>query len=281
MTYLPSIPRVLFHQDWQERTIRVVDEDGHRSLYFDNHMIQSRMLLDNPNKLHLPYTRHMLASLLFNNDPRQIFMIGLGGGSLAKFFLHYFPKCHMEVVDSNPEMATIAQRFFFLPIDNRLKIHPVDGETFLQNRQNNKQNIKTDYDLILVDAYNHEGMCQSVYAKDFLMKNYALLSHSGIMTINANRAETAFHKTILNAVTECFPNQAFRLPVLHSNNEIIFCCHKKNVWGKKRQPLSPISARIDDPDLDFSDFLQRTTPLKQPFWRNLFRRLRWDSPARS
>jgi spermidine synthase len=63
----------------------VVDNGPRRFLHFDFGAIQSVMELSNPVRLALAYTRKMMAFLLFNRTPKRILLLGLGGGSLAKF----------------------------------------------------------------------------------------------------------------------------------------------------------------------------------------------------
>ncbi|HEY0720688.1 MAG TPA: spermidine synthase, partial [Gammaproteobacteria bacterium] len=70
--------------------IEVVDDMLHRSLHFGTEPKQSSMLLSDPLALVLSYTRAMTTALLFVPQVRRVLLIGLGGGSLAKFFLHHF-----------------------------------------------------------------------------------------------------------------------------------------------------------------------------------------------
>ena len=67
-------------------TIAVSDAYGVRSLHVGGEAIQSSMKLGDPFSLALDYTRCMMGFLLFHPQPREALMIGLGGGSLAKFF---------------------------------------------------------------------------------------------------------------------------------------------------------------------------------------------------
>jgi hypothetical protein len=46
--------------------------------------IQSAMRLATPDMLELHYTRTMMAALLVNDAPRELLMIGLGGGSIVR-----------------------------------------------------------------------------------------------------------------------------------------------------------------------------------------------------
>src|SRR5471030_3192506 len=62
-----------------------------RTLYFSLDNIQSRMRLDDPWALDLSYTRKVMSFLLFRAAPRRILMVGLGGGSLAKYCYRYLP----------------------------------------------------------------------------------------------------------------------------------------------------------------------------------------------
>lgn len=243
----------------------VLDEGAYRSLYFDNQMTQSRMALAHPLWLILPYTRHMLAALLFNNHPRHILMIGLGGGSLAKFFLHYFPACRMDVVDSNPKMASIAQQFFFLPTETRLTLYCADGESFVTTQRANAPS----YDLILLDAFDHDGMAHAIYTDLFFHDIQHLLSDDGLLAFNVNRAEQVPYQQILHSMTHAFPFSIFRLPVpAPSCNEIIFCCKtapQDTDWsGLQHQALAWADHQ---PPLDFVDFSNRMVPIKQATWQ--------------
>src|SRR3546814_13432175 len=56
-----------------------------RSLLANWAFVQSIMSIDDPDRLMLDYTRQMMGFLLFNPSPQTIEMIGLGGGSLAKY----------------------------------------------------------------------------------------------------------------------------------------------------------------------------------------------------
>ncbi|MEO5339354.1 MAG: hypothetical protein H7837_02380 [Magnetococcus sp. MYC-9] len=268
----PPAYQILLRREWQGRTMMVVDEGEYRSLYYDNQMTQSRMSKEHPLQLILPYTRHMLACLLFNPHPRQILMIGLGGGSLAKFFLHAFPECRVEVVDSNPEMAAVARQYFFLPIENRLTLHCVDGQEFVAAMAGRA----SSYDLILVDAFDHDGMSPSIYSRPFFMQTHPLLTEDGVLALNLNRAESASYPEILAGITRGFPNAVFRLPVhAPSHNEIILCC-RQNQTGIHLPVLRQLAVAWADhqPGLDFDDITQRMVPLKRSTWYHWLNRNR-------
>src|SRR5690606_10515154 len=61
------------------------------SLQFSRSQTQSRMLTGEPDVLLIDYTRTMLAALLLRPGPGRIGMVGLGGGSQAKFCYRHLP----------------------------------------------------------------------------------------------------------------------------------------------------------------------------------------------
>ena len=61
------------------------------SLHFNLSTTQSRMVSQRPFDLDLPYTKTMMGFLLALPRPAHILMIGLGGGSLAKFCYRHMP----------------------------------------------------------------------------------------------------------------------------------------------------------------------------------------------
>src|SRR5688572_31951776 len=107
-----------FFARWRLRKIAtddavyVTEKFGVRSLHIGSDTIQSAMRLARPNDLELSYTRSMMAFLLFVPAPREVLMIGLGGGSLAKFVYHRLPATRTRAVEVNVRVAAIARQSF-------------------------------------------------------------------------------------------------------------------------------------------------------------------------
>src|SRR5678816_1024850 len=77
-----------------------------RRMHFTNGATQSAMLFSDPDALISQYTRKMMAFLLFNPNPRRIVMIGLGGGSLAKFCYRHLSRSQITVVEINEDAVS-------------------------------------------------------------------------------------------------------------------------------------------------------------------------------
>ena len=112
--------------------VYVTERFGVRSLHIGSDTIQSSMRIARPNDLELAYTRSMMAFLLFNERPARLLMIGLGGGSLAKFVYHRMPQTATEVAEISPQVVAIARRLFQVPAaDERLTVRVCDGAEFV------------------------------------------------------------------------------------------------------------------------------------------------------
>src|SRR4051812_44343848 len=80
----------------------VIEDQGVRALHFAPDQVQSAMRLAAPDALNFRYTREMMGWLLFLPKPREVLMLGLGGGSLAKFCFRQLPATRITVVENDP-----------------------------------------------------------------------------------------------------------------------------------------------------------------------------------
>src|SRR4051812_35711155 len=97
--------------------IAVSDARGVRTLHVGGEAIQSSMRIDDPFALALDYTRCMMAFLLFHAEPREALMLGLGGGSLPKFFHKHLQKTKIRIVELDPRIVAVSRAQFALPPD--------------------------------------------------------------------------------------------------------------------------------------------------------------------
>ena len=103
----------LVQRAWRDELARpyIFETPFERRMHFTNEATQSAMLLSDPNALISQYTRKMMAFLLFNPNPQRIVMIGLGGGSLAKFCYRHLPRSHITVVEINEDVIALREEF--------------------------------------------------------------------------------------------------------------------------------------------------------------------------
>ena len=197
--------------------IEVVDAGYSRSLHFGNALRQSAMDLSRPQHLVLNYTRAMMSGLLFRPSPRKILLIGLGGGSLAKFILHHFPRCTIDAIEHRELVVKLAYGFFLLPEDRRLLIHIADGAEFVQRMA---ASSSSRYDLILVDAYNNAGMDDRMGEATFINNCYALLDAEGLLVINLWGRDQPIYNRVRRILQQCFAAKPLLLPSEGTTNVI-------------------------------------------------------------
>ncbi len=205
------------HDD--EGIIEIVEKNGERALHFGSPARQSSMLLNEPNRLHSLYARAMMALLLFHDNPRDVLLIGLGGGSIAKFLLHQFADCRLKVVEFRSGVVKVARSHFGLPFDPRLKIKIGCGAQHVLQQSRAHDGL---YDLIMVDAYDHAGMVTEVSSELFFDNCRTLLTKQGLLVINLWGTDKDLFKQVTWNLGRVFGWRLLFLPVRSRGNIIGF-----------------------------------------------------------
>jgi spermidine synthase len=159
--------------------VEVSESAGVRSLHLGGDAIQSAMRLSAPDKLELHYTQAMMACLLFRPDPRDILMIGLGGGSIAKYVRSTLPSVRMTVVEISARVVAAARSFFDLPADDdTLRVVVQDGAKFVAGHAANS------FDLLLLDGFDDGAQAKPLCTAAFYEGAYEALRDDGLLVVN-------------------------------------------------------------------------------------------------
>src|SRR5260370_11150409 len=129
----------------------IIDSGLQRRLQFDLYTVQSSMHREHPDRLTLAYTRKMMAFLLFNRTPARILLLGLGGGSLAKFCYRRLPYPTVTAVEVNPDVIALREEFRIPADDDRFRVICADGAAYLARLRRSK-------DVIMADASSRGGV---------------------------------------------------------------------------------------------------------------------------
>jgi spermidine synthase len=148
-----------------------------RRMHFTNQATQSAMLFSDPDALISQYTRKMMAFLLFNPDPDRMLMIGLGGGSLAKFCYRHLPRSHITVVEINEDVIAMREEFCVPKDDDRFRVVHDDGARFLER-------LEEQIDVLLIDAFDADGIALSLANSDFYSCAARQLTEKGMLVMN-------------------------------------------------------------------------------------------------
>ncbi|HEX4986718.1 MAG TPA: polyamine aminopropyltransferase [Burkholderiales bacterium] len=165
--------------------VSVSEHAGVRSLHLGSDTVQSSMKIDDPYELVLSYTRAMMAFLLFHPEPRRVLMIGLGGGSLAKFVHRHFPRAAVTVVENEPRVIAVARQYFCLPEDERLVVREAEGAAWVAAHPDS-------CDVLMVDGYDGIEQSAALCSADFYASAGAALAADGVLVANLWSSDARF-----------------------------------------------------------------------------------------
>lgn len=189
--------RVLFVADSPYHRVTVRERHGLlRSLKFAAGT-QSLMKLNDPFGPGLPYTDSAHIARLMRPSVRRVLLIGLGGGTIPKQIVNYYPDTTIDVVEIDPVVVDVAKKYFAVQPSERLRIHVGDGRIFLQRSQEK-------WDLILVDAYTTNRYGDTIpphlVTREFFAQVAQHLSDGGVLhyhcVFSGSRLLVALQKTI-------------------------------------------------------------------------------------
>jgi spermidine synthase len=143
----------------------------------------------------------MMGFLLHQPQPARIAMIGLGGGSLAKFCYRYLPQSAIVVAEINPHVLALRDSFAIPPDDQRFCVYLADGAEFVKTQNN-------AFDVLLADGFDVGGLPESLSTQTYYDDCYQLLRPGGILVANLHgatskveavlaRMRTSFHGSLL------------------------------------------------------------------------------------
>jgi spermidine synthase len=160
--------------------IRVVDRGGLRVLQF-NDSEETRMSLHNPLHGHFEYTEYFHMPWLWNTNIQRVLMLGLGGGSIQRAYLHHYPNVTLDTAELDPAVIAVAAKYFGITEAPRHKIHSSDGRVFLRRHS-------AVYDVIIVDAYTTTrygpSLPSHLTTREFFTLAGARLGTNGVLAYN-------------------------------------------------------------------------------------------------
>lgn len=193
-----------------------------QSLHFSFSATQSEMLTQHPERLTLSYTQLMMGFLMFHPEPQAIAMIGLGGGSLAKFIHRQLPQAQLKVVEINPFVIELRERFGVPPDDERFRVRCDDGAAFVQAPPR-------DYDVLLVDGFDVRGQPPALASQAFYDACARCLTPAGVLVVNLHTGDPGYADQLAR-LHRAFDGEVLLVPDEDDCNAVAFAA---------LQPLKP------------------------------------------
>ena len=224
----------------------ILDDGAARTLYFSLAFIQSSMRIAAPDELDLVYTQKMMAFLLFQPAPRSMLLLGLGGGSLAKFCHRHFAQAEITVVEYSPHVLAFREQFNIPPDDARFSIVLDDAARFVARPG-------PRYDVILLDVFDRHGLAGAVSTVDFFDQVRHRLPQRGVLVANL-AGEKKHRAQHLDLMRQSFGENILVLPVADEENHIVFAFRDAAFQPRWKWIASQAQTLRDRYNLDFPRF---------------------------
>lgn len=196
----------------------LTERDGILSLQFNDCSTQSEMSIDDPDELVIPYTRAIMNFLLLEPSPRHIAMIGLGGGSLAKYCYRHLPRTDITVVEINREVIALRNEFAIPADDARFRVLLDDGAAWLRDTASRP-------DVLIVDGFDTDGLPDQLCSQRFYDDCFASLADNGIMVANLWRGYPQ-HNEYLARIRNSFAGKLVIVEAEDNLNNIVLAVKK-------------------------------------------------------
>ncbi|WP_289107678.1 fused MFS/spermidine synthase [uncultured Pseudoalteromonas sp.] len=141
---------------------------------------QSCMYKNNPDKLVFNYTKLTFASLLVTDNPKNVLIIGLGGGTLSNVIHALYPAAKIHNVEIDPAVLKVARNYFNFIENDAVTSSVQDGRIFIKRAAIKKQK----YDWIILDAFNGDYIPEHLLTKEFFEEVKSVLAEGGVIAAN-------------------------------------------------------------------------------------------------
>jgi spermidine synthase len=175
--------RLLHSERSLYREVLVYESSGVRCMCFTRNCRigrQSCMDVKRPDRIVMGYPRMMLAALYVNPAPRSVLIIGLGGGTLPRTLVQLLPQVRIDVVEIDPAVVSVARRYFDFRDSERVRVAELDGRVYVKRALREQRR----YDLIMLDAFDHEYIPEHLLTQEFLREVQGLLAPGGVLAAN-------------------------------------------------------------------------------------------------
>lgn len=163
------------------RDVMIAEGDAYRCITFGMlSLTQSCIKKDDPDRMVLDYTKGMMIGFAFQSQPKNILILGLGGGILPRTIQENYPDVQIDSVEIDPAVVTVAERFFKYKTSQKSTITIEDARVFVRSKLRENKH----YDMIFVDAFDKNYIPEHLLTTEFLQQLRCLLSSDGVLVAN-------------------------------------------------------------------------------------------------
>jgi spermidine synthase len=149
-------------------------------------------------------------------------MIGLGGGSMAKWCYRHMPDADITAIEINPHVIELRERFRIPEDDHRFRVLCENGANYVARTSRHA-------DVLLVDGFDIDGQPPELCSQRFYDDCYQTLKASGLLVVNLCGDE---NRPILARIRKSFHDQVLSVTPERDGNTIVFACKGEPLWPR-------------------------------------------------
>lgn len=194
----------LFEKNSLYQYIQVTEDTVKKERYVRNQkreFTQGGIYVNAPDKLLFEFTQMGFVSLAFlDRDPKDVLFVGLGAGAMPKYFTRHYPDAIVDIAEIDPDMVTVAQKYFYFKETDMMKVHVDDGRLFVKR-------TKKKYDWIMLDAYQNDYIPFHLTTLEFLTEVKSRLKDDGVVVSNITSPfRNKFFDSMVVTYKKAFPH---------------------------------------------------------------------------
>jgi len=244
------------------RNIAVTQDRNERCLLFTikrkAKSRQSCIDLEDPKRLVFRYAQVSMTSFALQANPKDILVVGLGGGTLPLTYNSLLPDANITAIEIDDAVSKVAREYFGFETSEKIKLVEKDARVFVKRAQRKKEK----FDLIVLDAFNGDYIPEHLMTKEFLEEVKSLLTDDGVLVANTFSSSKLYDHE--SATYQAVFGDFYNLKIPRGNRIIIATNYKL----PKFQTLIENTQKLKLPLKDFDvSLLENLTLLKEkPDW---------------
>ena len=194
----------IFEKNSLYQYIQVVEDTVKKERYVRNQKreyAQGGIYVNAPDKLLFEFTQMAFVSLAsLDKDPKDVLFVGLGAAAMPRYFNRRYPEVAVDIAEIDPDMVTVAQKYFYFKENEKMKVHVDDGRLFVKR-------TKKKYDWIILDAYQNDYIPFHLTTLEFLNEVKSRLKDDGVVVANiASPYRNKFFDSMVMTYKKAFPH---------------------------------------------------------------------------
>lgn len=242
----PEMPGTVYAKDSEYYLIRVVDSGEDRYLLLDTYFNSGENR--GTGEPVFRYTNCSLAALEAMPNPGSVLFIGLGGGTMPKYFARNTNASPIDAMEIDREVVAAADEYFGFNESGKVRVLVGDGRVEMRKLGR--------YDMIYVDVFNSFSMPYHLTTMEAAAEMKTHLNPNGILVMNIISAPegpaSGFFKAEYKTYASVFRN-VYALPVEGKNEDVQNIIMLASDWDIPVENFTMDCVGNYIPDVDLED----------------------------